>query len=279
MGYARGTIIQIVDQRTALVDVANQTLFLRGIETAGLVDGSDLFLPTAILIGQPVTYKTVLGANRTVYSATPFDLEAFIGTYKISIPKTPVPPAPTNTNTASSNSAAQQQKSPVSPAPTNANKTSSGPRAKRPERWILNFQSSTPDEFAKMLESLGFEIAIPLAGSTDTWLYYPHPASAPGTTVQKKLSGETRLYWIDETPERIRGVAGLLKMQPQPHFLVYFISSELEDRMLQEELAFGSRAENEITRTTFEVSGQGSGYAVSVKNQDPPPPGGRNSKR
>lgn len=83
-GSAR--IIQIVNSSTLLISVADKTVLFRGLGTHSLVDGDTLYPYLAEVIGR-TSYKTVLGANATVYVLEKFNIEPFRQTVPPSVLK------------------------------------------------------------------------------------------------------------------------------------------------------------------------------------------------
>jgi hypothetical protein len=139
-------------------------------------------------------------------------------------------------------------------------------RAGRAARWILMFNYSDVDQYLGQLGGLGAEIAFPQRG--DQWLYFSNLARNP-TRVVRDLSGEDRIFWVNEDRASASMIAQSLGIQPVTPMLA-FLPVELEQRMLKMELAYkGARSEEDIIQTVFECVRRGGGHDVVVIDQKP----------
>ncbi|MBI3461608.1 MAG: hypothetical protein HY000_00900 [Planctomycetes bacterium] len=138
-------------------------------------------------------------------------------------------------------------------------------RAARPARWILRFNTRSIPDYLDQLEGLGAQVAF--ADRGDKWRYFSHLTSSPKSEL-KDLSGEGRIYWIDENPQSAGGVARALGVANASSFLS-FLPLALEEKLLKLELAYRNLEEHEILSTQFEVVRRGGGYDVMVTGQTP----------
>lgn len=141
-----------------------------------------------------------------------------------------------------------------------------GGRGARVARWVLKFNSRTSKHYLEQLDGLGAEVAFPMVGNK--WQYYLNVSSTSRMSEVRDLTSESRLYWVDEKPESISGVAQELGIAVPP-FMIVFLPLPLEDRMLEMELAYQNLREDEIQRTDFEVISRGGGYDVKITRQIP----------
>lgn len=139
-------------------------------------------------------------------------------------------------------------------------------RAGRAARWVLKFNYSHADHYLNQLGGLGAAIAFPQRG--DQWLYFTDLAGRPNRSV-RDLSGEDRIFWINEDPSSTGLVAQALGIAPLTPMLA-FLPVELEQRMLKMELAYkGAASEQDIKQTVFECVARGGGFDVIVVDQKP----------
>jgi len=137
-------------------------------------------------------------------------------------------------------------------------------RAGRAARWILRFNNSSPSAYLSQLGGLGAEIAFPQRG--DKYLYFTNLGGNP-SSVTRDLSGEKRIYWMDNDPQSFGPVANHLGVKSPP-MLIAFLPIELEEKILKLEKAHqGIEDEDQILQTIFECVSGGGGYDVRVVDQ------------
>jgi hypothetical protein len=144
--------------------------------------------------------------------------------------------------------------------------TGAAGRGARVARWVLHFNTRSAKHYMAQLDGLGAVIAFPLTGNR--WRYYFDISSDRRRSEIRDLSDENRLYWVDEKPHSIAGVAQELGIPASP-FMIVFLPVTLEERMLAMELAYRNLREDEIQRTDFEVVETGARYDVRVLRQIP----------
>jgi hypothetical protein len=139
-------------------------------------------------------------------------------------------------------------------------------RGARVARWVLHFNTQSSPHYLQQLDGLGAEIAFPAVGNR--WQYFFNVGSPRRRSEIRDLGGENRLYWVDEKPQSVGGVAQVLGI-PTPPFMIVFLPVPLEDRMLEMELAYQNLTEEQILRTDFQVITRGGSYDVRVTRQIP----------
>ena len=139
-------------------------------------------------------------------------------------------------------------------------------RGARVARWVLHFSTRSSKHYLTQFDGLGAQIAFPEVGNK--WRYYVDVNSSKRRSEVRDLTRENRVYWVDEKPESIQGVAQELGIAVPP-FMIVFLPVALENRMLQLELAYQNLSEDEIRRTDFEVVTRAGHYDVRVTRQVP----------
>jgi hypothetical protein len=133
----------------------------------------------------------------------------------------------------------------------------------RAARWIMHFRATNARDYMNQMAALGAEIAFPDRG--DQWLFFDLTQANP-TGVVRDLSGESRMYWIEQG-DSIPAICQALGI-PSAEFMVTFFPIEIENRLLEMELAYmGPKQEQDILQTHFEVFRSGGGYDVRVTSQ------------
>jgi len=79
VGYSRKVrLLQNTSDGKSVIQVADIALLLDGLETSKYAGGKFLTVDRAILIGPPAPDQTVVGAKKTVYTATLVDLDSVL---------------------------------------------------------------------------------------------------------------------------------------------------------------------------------------------------------
>jgi hypothetical protein len=144
--------------------------------------------------------------------------------------------------------------------------TGTSGRGARVARWVLHFNTRSSKDYLKQLDGVGAQIAFPEVGNK--WRYYFDVSSKKRRSEVRDLTSENRVYWVDEKPQSIGGVAQELGIAVPP-FMIVFLPVALEDRMLKLELAYQNLSEDEIRRTDFAVVVRAGHYDIRVTRQIP----------
>jgi hypothetical protein len=139
-----------------------------------------------------------------------------------------------------------------------------GGRAERPARWILKFNTRSPQEYLEQLDGLEAVVAFPVRG--DKYRYFHNASSGNRKSEVRDLNNEGRLFWIDNKIDSVAAVCSFLGISTTS-MMVVFLPQELEERMLQMELAFQNKQEDEIRSTTFQAQQRGGKMDVVVERQ------------
>lgn len=161
----------------------------------------------------------------------------------------------------------RQLASPGKESPSGAPGGSGAGRSGRAARWHLRFKTVNPDDYLAQLEGLGAAVAFEVGESGGgRWRFFDKPWSEKEEWHDRGLDDESRLFWIDDTRATVRSVAELLRV-PAREFMVAFLPQELERKMLELELTYQNRREEEIETTVYEVVRRGGKYDVFVIKQ------------
>jgi hypothetical protein len=140
----------------------------------------------------------------------------------------------------------------------------SGGGGSRAARWVLRFNTSSPRDYLAQLGGLGADVAFPQRG--DKYLFVSNLAGTL-TKVTRTLGQESRVFWIDENPQAVSGVAEVLGI-PVPPLMAAFLPPALEEKMVRLELAYKNAAsEDEIIQTVFDCVKRGGSQEVIVTDQ------------
>lgn len=138
-------------------------------------------------------------------------------------------------------------------------------RGGRAARWILRFDTRSPQNYLEQLDGLGAEVAFPENG--DRWRYFTNLTAATPESAVRDLSSETRIYWVDQSPQTFRAIGAMFGVRSAP-MMVVFLPQELENRLLEMELNYmGPKAEEDIAQTEFIVVERGGKLDVQVESQ------------
>jgi len=141
-------------------------------------------------------------------------------------------------------------------------------REKRVLRWAMTFSTQNGNDYLNQLHGLGAIVAIPQDG--DRFLVI-RDLKNPRAGKIEDLSSINRIYWVDNKPQSVQSLSTALGLSQIPTFFVAFFPKELEDKLLEREMAFlkqryGKNDENLIHETKFDVLRAGGGYDVRVRD-------------
>jgi hypothetical protein len=140
----------------------------------------------------------------------------------------------------------------------------------REQRWSIIYPpGQTAEDYAKQLDALNVELAVPAGPST---LEYVSNFSAANPT--KRVGphrGDTRLWFLWQSSARKANDAALLRkagitVGDKPIFQFY--PKQVEDTLARLEVQYRGRQPGEIRVTRFQVVPQGASYGFSVVAQE-----------
>jgi len=143
------------------------------------------------------------------------------------------------------------------------------PTTLRLQRWELVFNTSDARHYLQQLEALGAIVAIP--DDQKRILTIRNLNERPAHPVYEDISELKRIFWIDDRPGSAESVAEELELPYAPSAIIALFPESLEKELLQKELAFRGRAENDILRTRFSISFRAGQHVIRVTEQDAKP--------
>ena len=134
-------------------------------------------------------------------------------------------------------------------------------------RWVLVFDTKNGEDYAKQLAAFDAILAVP-AGDTE-YQVIRDLSKRPVKGKVEDLDQIKRIYWVDDKPESVKPLAKALGLTTTPDHIVSFFPEKLEKELLEKELKFAGRKENDIYETRFKVVKKGEKYEVEVVEQKP----------
>jgi hypothetical protein len=128
--------------------------------------------------------------------------------------------------------------------------TGHGDRSKRVLRWTLIFNTRDGRDYLGQLRAFGAILAIPDDKSPDGYLVI-RDLSKP-TPAAEDISKIQRIYWIDDKAASVQSLASALSLPAPSHFIVFFPQA-FEQELLNMELSYRGKKEDQIVETRFEV--------------------------
>lgn len=126
--------------------------------------------------------------------------------------------------------------------------------AKRRLKWTIRFNTSSGIDYLRQLNALGATLAIAVPPENDVKVI-KSLLSRPVKFEQEDLGRLMRdhIYWIDDKPDSVQQLAQALGLDFQPERVGAFFPKELENRLLQKELAYQGKREEQIRETQFQI--------------------------
>jgi hypothetical protein len=143
-------------------------------------------------------------------------------------------------------------------------------RIKRLLRWSMIFNTRDGNDYATQLDALGAILAVPAANGKE----YEVIRDLKTRPVQGKvedLASIKSIYWIDDKPDSVGGLARALGIKTNPKLIVAFFPVELESKLAQMERDFAGRKEDDIAETRFDIIRSPNGYEPKVNSQSAKP--------
>ncbi len=149
---------------------------------------------------------------------------------------------------------------------TGPGKGGNADRSKRPMRWTLLFNTRDGNDYRNQLQDFGAIIAVPDPKDPNGYLVIRQLSPAPVQARPEDISEIKRIYWFDDKPASVHSLAGALGIAAPPQFAVFF-PIEFEMKLLNLELKYRGKQENEINETRFEIRRMGGKYEPVVISQ------------
>jgi hypothetical protein len=137
-------------------------------------------------------------------------------------------------------------------------------RQKRVLRWVMMFNTVNGNDYLTQLRELGAILAIP--NPTGGYLVI-RELRPPIQGKNEELASIQRIFWIDDKPESVASLSRALALpQPPPHVVAFF-PEKLEKELLDKELKYQRRKEEDIKETRFRVQRIRGKYVPVVDSQ------------
>ena len=139
-------------------------------------------------------------------------------------------------------------------------------RVKRAIRWVLLFNTTDGQDYLRQLRGLGAFLAIP--DPRGGYLLIRDLNHLPARGEKEDPAALKRIFWIDDKPESVRSLAAALRLPFAPPNIIAFFPEKLENDLLEKELKYRGRQEEEIQETRFRVErAPGGKYVARVESQ------------
>jgi hypothetical protein len=138
-------------------------------------------------------------------------------------------------------------------------------RIKRMDRWVMTFETRDGNDYVRQLDALGAIVALPLPDKQYFVIRDLKQRPAKGNV--EDVAQIQRVFWIDDKPESVRALAVALQFKGVPPFIVAFFPEQLEKELLDKELRYRNRREEDIRKTFFRLERKGGGYEARVVDQ------------
>jgi WD40 repeat protein/biopolymer transport protein ExbD len=141
------------------------------------------------------------------------------------------------------------------------------PRQQRQLRWTLIFDTKDGNDYLKQLNGLGAFLAIP--GPDGKHFVIRDLMKRPVEMKEEDLAGIDRIFWVDDRPESVQGLARALGLPRTPEHIAAFFPPRLERELLDKETARpgGPVSEDRIAETRFKIVRRGDQYVLVVADQ------------
>jgi hypothetical protein len=126
--------------------------------------------------------------------------------------------------------------------------------AKRRLKWTISFSTSGGIDYLRQLNALGGMLAIAVPPENEI-KFVKNVMNRPVRWEKEDLARlmRERIYWIDDKPDSVQQLAMGLGLNFVPERVGAFFPKELENTLLQKELAYQHKREEQIRETRFQV--------------------------
>lgn len=144
-------------------------------------------------------------------------------------------------------------------------------RNKRVIRWSLLFNTKDGHDYANQLADLGAILAFPDGNKPDRFQVVRDLRARPVHPHVEDLTKIKQIWWFENNLDDLKRLAEALGLPKPPSRMIVYFPIEVEKKLLQLELSFRNRPEDQIVETRFEVRRPFSGgkYEPVVISQRP----------
>lgn len=147
--------------------------------------------------------------------------------------------------------------------------TQAGPQGtitqRRNKRWTITFDTRNGTDYLRQLSVLGATLVGDYADGGPVMYRKLNLIPVTGEPLDSSL--RSQLVWVDNRPGAIRELADAMGLQRNPQAIRAYFPARLEQELLQLELAYRNKKEEEIDSTVFRMVLEGSSYRMYVTEQ------------
>jgi hypothetical protein len=125
-------------------------------------------------------------------------------------------------------------------------------RVKRTMRWTILWNTRDGRDYIQQLMAFGAILAMPDGKTSNGFLVIRDLSQTPAQPKAEDIAQIHRIYWVGDEPQSVRTLFAALGL-PAPPFYAVFFSAEFEEKLLQLELNYRNKKENEIVETRFGI--------------------------
>jgi hypothetical protein len=129
------------------------------------------------------------------------------------------------------------------------------------------FNTHDGEEYVRQLRSLGAILAYPDPQRSQEYLFVRDLNQRPVVSRAEDIHKINFIYWVEKQPESVVALARTLGLPANLPYIVAFFPEETEKRLLELEVAFADKREEDIAETRFEIVLKGDTYEPKVLAQ------------
>jgi hypothetical protein len=138
-------------------------------------------------------------------------------------------------------------------------------RWQRVLRWVMKFNTLNGNDYRRQLAGLGAILAFPQPDGS--YMVYENLNQRPIKGEVKDIASIKRIFWVDEKKDSIRSLAEAMDVPVPDGPIVAFFPEKLEAELLQKELKFRNKKEEDIKETHFKIRKSGASFIPEVVEQ------------
>jgi hypothetical protein len=139
------------------------------------------------------------------------------------------------------------------------------PRVERMLRWVMKFNTLNGNDYRRQLAGLGAILAFPQPDGS--YMVYRNLNQRPIKGEVEDIASIKRIFWVDEKKDSIRSLAEAMDVPVPDGPIVAFFPEKLEAELLQKELKYRNKKEEDIKETHFKIRQSGASFIPEVVEQ------------
>jgi hypothetical protein len=136
---------------------------------------------------------------------------------------------------------------------------------RRNKRWTITFDTRNGSDYLRQLNLLGATLVADFAEGGPVMYRKLTQFPVPPEKLDSSLNSQLR--WVDNRPGAVRELAEAMGLQRNPLAIRAYFPARLESELLQLELAYRNKKEEEIDSTVFRMVLEGNSYRLYVTEQ------------